>query len=60
MSNTNTNTTNVQLNLNQIDYLRSILFEYYQTNTYQCDQEFDLHNQLEIILAKSSDTLFQE
>lgn len=51
-------TTNVNLNLAQIEYLRGILFEYYANTDYMCDDEAELHCQVEQILAQHSNKLF--
>lgn len=51
-------TTNVNLNLAQLEYLRGILFEYYANTDYMCDNEAELHCQVEQILAQHSNKLF--
>lgn len=44
-------TTPVMLTYEQIDLLRAIMFEYYNTNDIKCEEESMLRDQLEDILA---------
>ena len=53
-----TKTSNVKLNLSQIEYLRGVIYEYYSKNEYMSDDEAELHYQLEQILAQHSNKIF--
>ena len=51
---------NVKLTPTQIDYLRGIIYEYYNTHQipYQDAQESEIHSQLEAILAAAEDKAY--
>lgn len=55
-------TVSVNLTATQIDYLRGVIYEYYNTHNaeYLEDQESVLHSQLEEILADAENQVFLE
>jgi hypothetical protein len=50
----------VKLTPTQIDYLRGIIYEYYNTHNipYQDIQESEIHSQLEVILADAENKAY--
>ena len=50
---------NVKLNLEEVSFLRSVLFEYYNTlqQEYMCEEEEKSHDSLETKLAIAEDKL---
>jgi len=53
-------TVSVKLTPTQIDYLRGVIYEYYNTQnaSYLDNQEKELHSQLESILAAAEDKAY--
>jgi hypothetical protein len=53
-------TVSVKLTPTQIDYLRGIIYEYYNTHNipYQDIQESEIHSQLESILAAAENKAY--
>ena len=51
------NTTKIELNAQQIDLLRGVLYEYYITHNHHDELERKLHNELENILADAENEL---
>ena len=53
-------TTNVKLTLQQIDFIRGILYNYYSQNEYWDEQELHIHNDVEIILKNAENSFLEK